>query len=78
MEEITYENRILAIGDKPVDGNQIRSMTDKELKSLINALYKLGYVDGCDESYNEGYSRGCHDGYIKGYDDAYLHFKRGV
>ena len=63
MGEITYENKILAIDNKLVDGNKIRSMTDAELKKLIQALYDIGFDDG--------YAVGNEDGYDNGYDDGW-------
>ena len=62
MEKVDYENRILFIDDKPVDGNQIRSMTDKELKNLIEFIYNSGY--------DKGWTNGNACGYVEGYDEG--------
>ena len=65
MGKVNYENRILFIDDKPVDGNQIRSMTDEELKNLIDAIYE----NGCDNGWINGHEYGYEDGYDDGWRD---------
>lgn len=47
--ENTLDNRIKEL--EKFDGNQVRSMSDNELKCFITAIYKVGFNDG----YNEGW-----------------------
>lgn len=63
---IDFTNGILFIDDKIVDGNQIRAMSDQELKQLINELYELGITQGAEDTYDDAYN----DGYNEGYADC--------
>lgn len=61
---IEFINGILFIDDKIVDGNQIRAMSDKELKYLIKELYELGIAQGAEDAYDDAYNDGYNDGYV--------------
>lgn len=54
MRRIVIGYEFTSIDDILKHLNEIRSMSDKDLTALIEAIYDSGYEDGNDEGYRRG------------------------
>lgn len=61
MRRIVIGYEITSVDDILKDLSKIRSMSDEDLTTLIEAVYDSGYDDGSEDGYENGYDDGWSD-----------------